>query len=380
MDDQRPTDRLEALWLDQLYREFTEICHGYRLALRPPLLAISAAAKEYGSWCPETRQLSLSRRLIVGYPWSVTVQVLKHEMAHQLCSEQYRDSGAPHGELFQRACDRLGVLPEFRRAGALLPANLAMVSGGPLSEPGRRCIARVKKLLALAESANEHEAALALQKAKQLIVSHQLSGIDGVADEAYSCAMINHRSKRIARYQRHICSLLGEFFLVRPVLVNLFQPDTGEHCRVIQIFGSKAQVAVAEYCYVFLENRLAVLWEERRRHLDGPARRARNSYYLGILGGFREKLAQQRSCAGAPEPGPEGRTLLVLAGEGLDRYIGLYHPRLCRRRAPAAHVAADLYREGIQAGRKISFAEGITAPSAKTSRPARLPVPVNTVE
>ncbi|MEE4135487.1 MAG: hypothetical protein V2I32_05370, partial [Desulforhopalus sp.] len=69
-----------------------------------------------------------------------------------------------------------------------------------------------------------------------------------------------------------------------------------------------------------------------------------------------------------------------LAGKGLDRYIALYHPRLCRRRTPAAQVAVDLYQEGIQAGREISFAEGITAPSAKTSRPARLPLPVNRVE
>ncbi len=364
-------DPLQSLWLRQLHQEFTEICQGYQLPLRPPIFAIADTDREVGSWCPQSRILRLSRRLITGYPWSVTLQVLKHEMAHQLCSEYFTAATTPHGELFQRACERLGVLPEFRRAGSILAESLAATTGGSLSAPGRRCIERVKKLLALAESANEHEAALALEKARELSTRHHLSELDGVGDEAYCCLGIDRQKKRIARYQKEICAILGDFFWVRCVLADLFRPESGEFSRVIQIFGSRANVAVAEYCYHFLDNRLASLWASRRRQFGSSGktaqplgRNSRASYFLGILRGFREKLASQRH-PGGTQPGAaqrdaaEERALLVLADAGLDRYIGLYHPRLCRRRSSRCRIDAGLYHEGVSAGRRLSFAEGL---------------------
>jgi hypothetical protein len=43
-------------------------------------------------------------------------------------------------------------------------------------------------------------------------------------------------------------------------------------------------VEIAEYCYHFLEDRLAALWHARRRGLPGPASGLKNSYYFEYPG------------------------------------------------------------------------------------------------
>ena len=59
----------------------------YDLELKLPIFEISDSRKEFGAWHSTPRILRLSRHLIYNYSWSVTLQVLKHEMAHQLCTE-----------------------------------------------------------------------------------------------------------------------------------------------------------------------------------------------------------------------------------------------------------------------------------------------------
>lgn len=352
--------KLQHLWLHQLQLEFEEICLTYRLHLRLPLFEISDGEKELGAWHPETRTLHISRHLIVNHSWSVTIQVLKHEMAHQLCTEKLCTTGRPHGAAFQQACELLGVLPEFRRAGAIVVDLVEQADGrAKISSRGRECLVRVEKLLALSHSSNEHEAALAMQKARELIEKYHIRELGGGEKCRYGCVVIDRKRKRIESYQRRICTILHDFFLVRVVLSSLYDPLRTATYKTITILGTKENVTIAEYCYHFLENRLASLWKLNRHRFKGSVRTEKNSYYLGLLRGFHQKLQEQSQDKPAPGADPRLGKLIVVEEKRLENFVGTCFPRLRKAAKSGVKVYGATYNEGVATGKKITFAEGL---------------------
>lgn len=355
-------DKLQGFWLQQLYREYEEICLSHDVQLRTPIFEITDSLKIYGCWQAATGILCLSRHLILHHSWSVTLQVLKHEMAHQLCSQWHGEIGAAHGQTFQMACDRLGVLPEFRRPGVVVPEMVAAaVTRSELSENGRRCLAKIEKLLALGRSANEHEAALAMEKANELLEKYQLHGLGEEREHRYAGVVIDRKKKKIAGYQRHICAILQEFFFVRVVLSGLYDPGRNETFKTIELFGTRENVAIAEYCCHFLENRLALLWSVNRARFRGAVRTEKNSYFLGVLRGFHLQLREQRRSRTEESPQPHGTGALILAEEQrLASYVGMHYPRLRKVSTKGARIYGTTYNEGMEAGRQLTLNEGVT--------------------
>jgi len=145
-----------AGWRRQLAQEYRHLCWQYRVQLRVPLFEIREGQSRAGVWSPGLDTLGLASWLILNHSWDVVLEVLKHEMSHQYVQQILsRGDELPHGPAFQEACDRLGVHPEFRAAQGELPRLLngkGQRYGGMLD--------KVEKLFALAQSANEHEAAL----------------------------------------------------------------------------------------------------------------------------------------------------------------------------------------------------------------------------
>lgn len=354
-------DTLQHLWLQQLQIEFTEICMSYNLDLRQPIFEISDNKKEFGAWHSATRTLRLSRHLIYNYSWSVSLQVLKHEMAHQLCTEKFVTVGPPHGEDFQHACELLGVLPEYRRAGSVLARTVEQTTGGSkISTRGRECLGRVQKLLALSQSSNAHEASLAIQKANELIEKYHIEELGNDQEHRYGFGIIDRKKKRIESYQRRICTILHDFFIVRVVLSSLYDPLRNETYKTIELLGTKENVAIAEYCYFFLENRLASLWSLHKHRFKGSSRTEKNSYYLGLLRGFYQKLQEQKKkkkdFAGKSPVG----ALVVAEEKRLESFVEMRFPRLRKSARRGAKVYSSTYNEGVETGRTISFTEGLT--------------------
>lgn len=354
-------DKLQHLWLQQLQLEYTEICMSYKLDLRLPILEISDSKKEFGAWHPAPRIMRLSRHLIYNYSWAVSLQVLKHEMAHQVCSEIFAIVGPPHGEAFQHACELLGVLPEYRRAGSVVARMVEQATGGSkISTRGRECLARVQKLLALSQSSNEHEATLAMQKANELIEKHHMEELGNDPEQRYGFGIIDRKKKRIESYQRRICTILHDFFFVRVVLSSLYDPLCNETYKTIELLGSKENVAIAEYCYFFLENRLASLWSLHKHRFKGSPRTEKNSYYLGLLRGFYNKLQEQKESKKDFDIEPQIGDLVVAEEKRLEIFVGMCFPRLRKSARSGAKVYSNTYNEGVETGKTISFAEGLT--------------------
>ncbi|MCL2459223.1 MAG: SprT-like domain-containing protein [Desulfobulbus sp.] len=368
--------RLHAAWLSQLAREYRDICYQYGIDLRLPVFAIGGGERQLGSWSAADRRLALSVVLISRHPWNLTLQVLKHEMAHQMCSELHHREDAGHGKLFRECCQRLGLAAPFNRASGDLAATIAALTPGSAStEKGRQIIAKVRKLLALSASDNEHEAALAVQRAEQLLTRHRLD-FDGLAkDQELVHRTINTGGQTLAIYRKVICAILEGCFGVRVICASLYDPRADCSFKTVELLGREEEVAVAEHCYHFLENRLHTLWECRRQDFAGHGRIARKSYFLGLLAGFRETLEQSRRPGAEPEPTcRQGHGLPALrCQEQLEAFVAFRFPRLRRMRKQGSTMDRAAYQEAVAAGRKIFLRRPMADGEGETQKTLLLP-------
>lgn len=361
-----PTDyiALQRLWIRQLLHEYDYICWAFGLELQRPLFEISNSKSRYGCWLPNLRTIQISSVLIENFSWDIAVQILKHELAHQICTEYFHDSLGGHGNTFQKACDMLGLSAQFRNASGDLPSGFqASESLDQQTGAGRRFIEKISKLLALAGSANEHEANLAMAKAGELMDKHNLRQIEEESRTGYTHLIINRKKKRIEGYQRRICTILQDFFYVRIVFTSLYDAGRDESHRTIELLGKEENVEVAEYVYHFLDNQLALLWQQNRHKFHGNTRRSKNSYYLGLLDGFYRKLKKQneRVTKGTVAKSDQTSSALIVSEDRqLNHFVGNRHPRLSRRTLRGTKIYKESYDDGVAAGQQIVLNQGIS--------------------
>lgn len=351
-----------AAWARQLQREFSDICYQYSLKLLPPILEITDSTRSLGSWQAATRTIGMSCHLILQYSWDITINVLKHEMAHQVCSEIFQNQGTPHDREFLRACDLLGLPPEYCRAGIDFSTFLPHRHAGPqTSDRRKKLLEKIRKLLAMTDSANEHEALVALQMAGSIMEKYNLDGSAGEESNEITYRIIKTGKKRVAGYQRTIASILSRYFKVTLICSRLYDPVADEVHKTFEIFGRSDNVEVAEHCFSFLENRLAHLWRMNRAGFSDCGRAARKSYYLGILHGFSDtyqeeaRQVEERDQIEKPCRTP-ALSVHHLSNENdllVQRCIRRRYPRLRTLKSSRQNVSARIYNEGRAAGKDI---------------------------
>ena len=168
---------LYRFWSIQLLKEWDNICFQYGVDLPKPTIEISESKSSYGTWTSGLRKITISSHLIKGYSWDHVLEVLKHEMAHQMVNEYYGSLDMTHGFLFDKACKKLGVSEWASKATGSLPEGISPSQERVLSEEDEKLLKRAEKLLALAASDNENEALLAMERVRELYTKHNLKKI-----------------------------------------------------------------------------------------------------------------------------------------------------------------------------------------------------------
>ena len=341
---------LEAAAVRALLRDWEQINYDhFRDALEPPVLVLSDAAGRLGRWSSVERTIEIARPLVLGQPWGVVVEVLKHEIAHQYAFEVIgaHDQTA-HGPAFHRACAMLGI----DAAGSGLPR---VTESAPEAES--RVLSRIAKLLALAGSPNEHEAQAAMRGAQRLMLKYNLDetkargreGADGRAD--YGFRQLGEPTGRLQAHQRILAAILGSHFFVKCIWITVHRPLVGKSATVLEICGTAPNLATAAYAHDFLLRTAERLWQDHKRAKairgDGP----RRSYLVGVMRGFNDKLDGQ-------EKAHRTQGLVWVGDPALARYYAGRHPRVRSVRSKARHIAAA-FAEGREAGRAIVLHRGI---------------------
>lgn len=305
----------------------------FRGKLRRPRFALTSSVTALGRWVPATRTIELSRRLVLDHPWPEVIAVLQHEMAHQFVDEnlRVRDETA-HGETFRKLCAALGI------DGAAAGKPVAVAHPG-----GDRALERVRKLLALAGSANQHEAESAMRRAHELMLRHEIDAAKATAARGFEVRHVGDPLRRTSAVESAILVLLDDCFFVRVIRIPVYLPRVGKRGAVHELVGTASNLDMALHVHAFLLATADRLWWNHRIEAAASPR-DRLEYQAGVIRGFHDKLITERAALAG--------TGLVWVGDGaLEQHYRRRHPRITRRshtiRESEAHAA------GHAAGRRV---------------------------
>ena len=334
--------------------------------------------RSWGEFNESTRTISISRKLVNEYPWHVVVGVFRHEMAHQLVSEDRSQSDRPHSEAFKAACRRLGVPSQYARAGLDLKESHLDWRTEPRDAAAEKILDKVKKLLALANSANEHEALLAMERVREIYAKYNLEHTARAGEENFVHLVLTNGKKRMESWQQRIVAILTDHFFVKVLMFRQFEAKSQEHHHALEIIGTRENVLMAEYVYYFLINQLEALIKDAGKNGIKLERSDRTSYRLGVLDGFDDKLElAKKAAAKSGEPAQSSSTALSVVGRALEKfhedpaledYLGEIYPRLRSRQSSSINVKSEAFAAGHSAGKAINLNRPITHETGNAGR------------
>ncbi len=344
-------------WTSQLYKEFDQILYHYRLKLKRPAIQIATSTSYWGQWDPLLRLIRINEGLMISHPWDVVVEVLKHEVAHQIVNELYGIHSHTHDSHFQKACDRIAVAPWARRATGDINASLSTNPDSILSKQELKLLRKFEKLIALSNSENQNEATIAKQAATLLKNKYDLNFALSLKASNHCYITVCHKKKVIPYFQTRLTALLVEYFDVEVVFTTLYNPSKNEHWKAFEILGMTKNVRLAEYFYHYIWRQLPILWMQYKTH--GGQGRNKRSYYMGVISGLGEKLAREHS---AHIQSLSQNALLEMKEQeliSLQNYLHSRHPRIHRRSSKGRLADEKGFQEGKKRGSLLDFRPGL---------------------
>lgn len=158
-------------------------------------------------------------------------------------------------------------------------------------------LTKLKKLLNLSKSANEHEAELALTKATALATE---AGIDLAVvqarqdTEAEKLEMVQEAvstGKRLPSLQKYASWLLKSHFAVEVIYSG------GRHWgRTVNILGDKKDVEFAKFVNEFVQEEMQRRWENYKRSHDLSVK-FKDTFMYNLYRGLDSKLADAKKAA-----------------------------------------------------------------------------------
>lgn len=214
-------------------------------------------------------------------------------------------------------------------------------------------IEKIKKLLALANSCNEHEAALAASHAQRLLAEHNLAMTDINAshkpDKADKVeAMV---SKTLPKWLRHLSAGVSTSFDCQAI----HHPATGK----MTFIGVGADVQVAAYTFSYLDRilrKLCSAYMKQFVHATIANRHRelmRQSYYLGAVTTINSRLKEQKVRT------PVTSGALVPVKEGLIRQAMNEIGSIRTVRSRKSYINPDAYKKGEIDGGQVGINKGI---------------------
>jgi hypothetical protein len=353
---------LTRIWTERLYKEYENVLFHFGIKLIRPQIVITDNISILGLWSPKSRTISISRKLIEMHAWDIVIEVLKHEMAHQIVSEHFKFY-EQHGTLFKRACSMLAVADWAASATGKLPESVPSWREKSLSDDDEKLLKRAEKLLSLAESANEHEAALAMRRVRELYEKYNIEHIKAAQQSELVWTILTRRKKKTDIVDSMILSVLNKHFFVRVIHTTLFDATDCEEYKAAEIMGSKQNVLMAEYVYHFLRQKIQMLCKEYRQQSKCSALQSR-SYAIGLMTGFIQKLDEESTVPRSSEQ----NALVKVCDKQINEFLKYRHPKITNKRYGASYRDSSSYENGKNDGRKISISKGLSHSSGNLGR------------
>ncbi|CAB5126203.1 hypothetical protein D3OALGA1CA_4416 [Olavius algarvensis associated proteobacterium Delta 3] len=332
--------------------------------MKKPIFSLKSMNGRLGAWSGETMEITLSREFVLDHPWDSVREVLIHEMAHQLAELMPRVETEPaHGRTFREACRLLRANPEASGRYPTLHQRL----WGKRSSREDRIMARVRKLMALAESSNQHEAESALMKASELIRKHNIDLLERNARRNFLSVFLGRPALRHTRDRYHLARLLQEFYCVEGVWVPAYVVDKEKMGRALEISGTRQNVQTAGYVWDYIRLYIDAQWREFNR--TGRLNRFRKTdFAVGLIEGFRETL---QNASAIRSHARRHRALISVQDPLLQKYVSHRYPDTTVSRGRPLNQDGAVVAAGERIGRQLVIPEGI--PDGGIGPPALLP-------
>jgi hypothetical protein len=228
-----------------------------------------------------------------------------------------------------------------------------------------KIIDKIKKLLALATSDNEHEASRAAEQAHRLLLKHNLTE-QSVRDRPpleYGRLGVDRRI--FARTEdKFVDTILQEHFFVRVITSRHLRPDDGGgssrsawYERDVILIGTKSNVEVAAYIRHFLIGKFRDLWLSYKRENDARPR-DQQPYYLGLMQGLGKKLLDQRHRVEAE------MSLVLVKDPALDELV----KDIESGRSSKVRGEQEVILHGLEDGKKIEIQRGLEEKSTVSGK------------
>lgn len=362
---------LRAAWTRQLYYWWQDYNETYlHKALSKPLITIDMATHRLGSWDSHTRMISISDRHIETDPWLSVMDTLRHEMAHQYVDEVLKPEGEPpHGPAFRTACERLRCDP--RATGE---------ANRPPEAPEVRedlMMRKLTKVLALANSPQEHEAQVAMQKAQMLLLKYNLNILALDEERQFTTHTLGQIKARRSSHEFKLAAILNEFFFVEVLWHTNYDAKNDKEGSVLAIYGTPNNLDLAVYVYEYLVGLLPRMWDAYKQANGVANNRERMRYFAGVLSGFHRKLRAQQTTVS------ENHALVWKGDSQLKKYYRHMNPRITYSSTSGPAITRT-YLDGVSEGRQVKIHKPVTAKggrlrglitaAAKNSRAHKTPI------
>lgn len=210
---------------------------------------------------------------------------------------------------------------------------------------------KIKKLLALSESGNEHESNLAFEKANQLMRDHLISKDDLIDDDdviGYEVVPM----KNSAHWYASLMWAMARGFRCQVIRKKRSWNSEGS----FTVFGSKGDRVTVKLMFEFALGQIDRLGKKEYQRVKGTQYRMRNymnSYRTGVVTGMRktlETLAKQNS-----RDEDQGYGIVLRdRDKQINDMVKRMFPRLSTARSNT-RMHSGAYHGGAKSGGNISF-------------------------
>jgi len=243
-------------------------------------------------------------------------------------------------------------------------------------------VEKIKGLLRLSTSQNQHEAELAMQKAKALAVKYEIDlvSIDAFNDNAPKNEPITRESieagKRLSVSQHHISRLLIDYFNVKVIYSGGRWGG-----KQITFIGRGRDIEIASYLNDYLNQEFLRLWRKYydENEKNGVTISHRAGFIYGLAQGLGGKLAEsqtqteQESFAASPaEKVQKIKECYALAivnhKKNLEDKVAEFYPHL--RKSGVSHRIRNY--DSVGAGRVLGRSISLNRPLSNGSSAGRI--------
>lgn len=276
--------------------------------------------------------------------------ILRHELAHYL-TYIIHPFAASHGPEFLSVCKSLGWGDNVYRARTTLQIDL-----NTSNREDSPLFRKIHKLLALTSSSNTHEAELAMLKAQELLLKHNIDPeqISSLRDSTEKIII-----RRILQSKKRSAKLTAIAIILKTFFVNIIYRSSQEY-TYLEISGSATNVDIADYVANFLEHELEKLWNlVQKAHPQLKGLIAKNSFFSGVATGYCNKVEALKK-----ELSKELSSALVLVENNLEKMKELLYPRLSTTKSQRKNCQ-DSSNLGQQMGENLQINPALQSSKGK---------------